>query len=114
VLVSTEEHKRRALTAQAIRGVAFQMRGDDEDLLKAVTKCLAHFTHGGGTDVALQVRGDDGLGFERLVELMRHPRRSVWEAAMASLVNLSHLEAVRPNLGNAGVVAVMVEKVGAT
>jgi hypothetical protein len=35
----------------------------------------------------------------------------VWEAALATLVNLSHLENLRPILGNAGAVAAIIEKV---
>ena len=55
-----------------------------------------------------QVRGEDGSGLDRLVALMRHGKRSVWEAAMATVVNLSHLDRFRPTLGNAGAVVALI------
>ena len=45
--------------------------------------------------IASQVRGEDGSGLERLVALMKHEKRSVWEAVMATVVNLSHLDRFR-------------------
>jgi len=57
------------------------------------------------------VRGEDGEGFARLCELTRHERQAVWEAALACLVNLSHLPTLRPSLGNAGAVEAIVDKV---
>ena len=55
-----------------------------------------------------QVRGEDGSGLERLVALMKHGKRSVWEAVMATVVNLSHLDRFRPTLGNAGAVVALI------
>ena len=45
--------------------------------------------------ISTQVRGEDGSGLERLVALMKHGKRSVWEAVMATVVNLSHLDRFR-------------------
>jgi hypothetical protein len=56
-------------------------------------------------------QGADGKGFDRLVDLCGSQKSSVWEAALATLVNLSHLENLRPILGNAGAVAAIIEKV---
>ena len=55
-----------------------------------------------------QVRGEDGSGLDRLVALMRHGKRSVWEAVMATVVNLSHLDRFRPTLGNAGAIVALI------
>ena len=73
---------------------------NDEELLKTVTKCLAKFTnHGCDNFVALQIQGE-GQGFQRLVECCKLENRSIWEPALATLVNLSFIESLRPNLGN--------------
>jgi hypothetical protein len=111
ILSGTSEHKRQFFDAHALMSIAPLLSTTDEDLLKAVVKCLAHFTHGCDADAASQVRGEDGTGFDRLVGLMNNGKRSVWEAVMACIVNLSHLERLRPTLGNAGAIAALVEKV---
>ena len=54
------------------------------------------------------MRGEDGSGLDRLVALMRHGKRSVWEAVMATVVNLSHLDRFRPTLGNAGAIVALL------
>ena len=56
-------------------------------------------------------QGGDGKGFQRLVELCSHTKSSVWESALATIVNLSQLENLRPILGNAGAVAAIINKV---
>ena len=76
------------------------LMSNDEELLKTVTKCLAKFTnHGCDNFVALQIQGE-GQGFQRLVECCKLENRSIWEPALATLVNLSFIESLRPNLGN--------------
>ncbi len=111
ILGTTDSHKRRTVDAQAISAVSTHLYSEDVELVKAVVKCLAHFTHGCLPELAWQVGGDDSKGFKRLVELMAHEHRSIWEAAMACLVNLSKLDDLRPSLGNAGTVTALVEKV---
>ena len=108
VLSNSPEHKRLFREARAIVSLALLLSTADEDLLKAAAKCLAHFTHGCDAEVASQVRGEDGRGLDRLLALMRHGKRSVWEAAMATVVNLSHLDRFRPTLGNAGAVVALI------
>ena len=58
--------------------------------------------------MTIKVRGEDGSGLDRLVALMRHGKRSVWEAVMATVVNLSHLDRFRPTLGNAGAIVALI------
>ena len=74
-----------------------------------MTKCLAKFTSGAqrcDQFMAMQIQGEEGHGFQRLVELTKswNSNRTIWENALTTLVNLSFVESLRPNLGNAGVI----------
>ncbi len=111
LLSSTPEHKRRFADASALRFIAPLLSTGDEDLLKAVLKCLAHFTHGCDAETATQMQGDDGTGFQRLVGLVEHSSRSVWESVVSVIVNLTHQGRLRPALGNAGAIAALIKKV---
>ena len=94
--------------------VSKHLFSENDDLLKAVTKCLAHFTHGCDMETAGQVRGGgegEESGFNRLIDLMSHGVKSIWEAAVACIVNLSHIDSLRPSLGNLGTISALVKKV---
>lgn len=110
-ILGSIEKKESLLTSNAITSVSSNLAvEDDEELLKAVTKCLAKFTsHQCDQYVAMQVQGD-GQGFQRLVECSKHNNKSIWEPALATLVNLSFLESLRPNLGNAGAISVFIDR----
>ncbi|XP_059090684.1 armadillo repeat-containing protein 5-like [Tigriopus californicus] len=110
ILGSTSREKKNAIESLAIGMVANHLQTPDEDLLKAVTKCLAHYTHGCTLEVARQVGGDGYERYKILVELMDHPNRSIWEAAMAITVNLAYVAVLRPTLGNMGAIAALVKK----
>merc|ERR1711971_941785 len=122
VLVKTlnelKSTKAKTPVIRAIRIIASicstSLMSNDEELLKTVTKCLAKFTnHGCDNFVALQIQGE-GQGFQRLVECCKLENRSIWEPALATLVNLSFIESLRPNLGNAGVIWTLIVKANLT
>ena len=103
------EKRETLLSSNAIITVSAQLSSEDEDLLKQVTKCLAKFTSGANRCdqfMAMQIQGEEGHGFQRLVELTKswNSNRTIWENALTTLVNLSFCCALRPNLGNAGVI----------
>ena len=105
------EKREQLMTSDAISSVSANLASTDEELLKAVTKCLAKFTsHQCDQFMALQIQGESSQGFQRLVELVKHDNRSIWEPALATLINLSFVESLRPILGNAGVIFTMVIK----
>ena len=109
-IIGAIEKKEKLITSNAIASISSSLNTEDEELLKAVTKCLARFTnHGCDNFIALQIQGD-GQGFTRLVECCKHESRGIWEPALATLVNLSFIESLRPNLGNAGVVFTFIVK----
>ena len=66
-----------------------------EDLLCRLFEIELDYCHLLFNCIVSQVRGEDGSGLERLVALMKHEKRSVWEAVMATVVNLSHLDRFR-------------------
>lgn len=103
------EKKETLVTTNAIAAVSSNLDAKDEELLKAVTKCLAKFTQHADQFVALQIQGE-GQGFSALVECCTHEKRSVWEPALATLVNISFVECLRPILGNAGVIWTFITK----
>ena len=115
-ILGSLEKKEKLLASNAIASICSNnLMSNDEELLKTVTKCLAKFTsHGCDHFVALQIQGDGGQGFQRLVECSKHKNRSIWEPALATLVNLSFIESLRPNLGNAGVIWTLIVKASAT
>ena len=105
------EKKETLLNSNAIASVSSCLSMDDEELLKAVVKCLAKFTsHNCDPFMAMQIQGE-GQGFQRLVNCCQHQNRSIWEPALTTLVNLSMLESLRPNLGNAGVIGILITKI---
>ena len=109
-ILGSLEKKEKLLSSNAIAAISSCLSTEDEELLKAVTKCLAKFTnHGCDNFIALQIQGE-GQGFQRLVECCKHESRGIWEPALASLVNLSFVESLRPNLGNAGVIFTFIIK----
>ncbi len=99
------EKRENLLSSNAIASISSSLiTNDDEELLKSVCKCLVKFTnHGCDHFVAMQIQGE-GQGFQRLVDCCSHQSRSVWEPALATLVNLSFIGSLRPNLGNAGAI----------
>ena len=110
------EKPENVLTSNALASVSLLLtapakdKGEDDELLKAVTKCLAKLTSNHCDQFkALQIQGE-GQGFQRLVECCRHENSSIWEPALATLVNLSFVESLRPNLGNAGVIWTFIVK----
>ena len=105
------EKREQLMTSDAISSVSANLASTDEELLKAVTKCLSKFTsHQCDQFMALQIQGESSQGFQRLVELVKHDNRSIWEPALATLINLSFVESLRPILGNAGVIFTFVIK----
>ena len=115
ILGTTDAHKRLCVDSQVLSLISHVLvESHDVDLLKASTKCLAHFTHGCQADAAAQViRGEEAgghQGLDRIVELMNHERRSIWEASMACVINLTHVECLRPVLGKSAIAA-LIEKV---
>ena len=104
------EKREALLNSNALASVSLLSSSSDEELLKAVAKCLAKLTnHGCDQFKALQIQGE-GQGFQRLVECCKHENKSIWEPALATLVNLSFVETLRPNLGNAGVIWTFIVK----
>ena len=83
---------------------------EQEELLKAVTKCLAKLTNHCDQFLALQIQGQDSKGFEKLVEYCKHENVQIWEPSLITLINLSSVESLRPNLGNAGVIFTFIVK----
>ena len=91
-IVGSVEKKENLLSSNAIASVSSLLISEDEDVLKAVCKCLAKFTnHQCDQFVAFQIQGSDGQGFQHLVDRCQHSNQSVWEPALATLVNLSFL-----------------------
>ena len=111
ILSSNEERKHVVFEAGAVRWINLLLKSEDNDLLKGVTKCMAHFTHGCNFPLADLVKGDQNSGFQRLLDLMNHPQRSIWEGAMACIVNLCYVHPMRPILGNLGAIPMLLEKV---
>ena len=107
------EKPENLLTSNALASVSLLLTsakdGEDDELLKAVTKCLAKLSSHCDQFKALQIQGE-GQGFQKLVECCRHENSSIWEPALATLVNLSFVESLRPNLGNAGVIWTFIVK----
>ena len=104
------EKREALLNSNALASVSLLSSSTDEELLKAVAKCLAKLTnHGCDQFKALQIQGE-GQGFQRLVECCKHENKAIWEPALATLVNLSFVEQLRPNLGNAGVIWTFIVK----
>lgn len=96
--------------AEGISTVAKLLSSEgDNDLARAVARCLAHYTNGGDVRIAKQIQGDDGKGVKHVMGLATHDDRGVWEPALACIVNLSHLESFRPTMGDA--VTILVDKV---
>ncbi|XP_040564552.1 uncharacterized protein [Lepeophtheirus salmonis] len=108
---SRSKYKQKIVQGQGIVSVSALLDTKDKELLRAVTRCLAHFTHGGDLSTATQVQSDSGRGFRRLAELVRSKDPKISESALSCLINLSHVESVRPNLGNAGTISVLVDRI---
>ncbi|CAB4062649.1 unnamed protein product [Lepeophtheirus salmonis] len=82
----------KQVIGQGIVSVSALLDTKDKELLRAVTRCLAHFTHGGDLSTATQVQSDSGRGFRRLAELVRSKDPKISESALSCLINLSHVE----------------------
>ena len=87
------EKRETLLSSNAIITVSAQLSSEDEDLLKQVTKCLAKFTSGANRCdqfMAMQIQGEEGHGFKRLVELTKswNSNRTIWENALNQVQNI--------------------------
>ncbi len=110
-IVGGIETKENLMSSNAVAAISSQLSSDDEDLLKATIKCLAKFTSYKCDGImATQIQGE-GEGFQNLVKLAGHENKSIWEHAIVTLVNLSNLDFLRPNLGNVGTISVFIDKV---
>ena len=78
------EKREQLITSDAISSVSANLTSTDEELLKAVTKCLAKFSHQCDQFMALQIQGESSQGFQKLVELVKHENRSIWEPALGT------------------------------
>jgi len=78
----------------------------NHDLCKAVAKCLAKLSHGARLEEAEKILP----GVAALVRMAGSARRDLAENCLGVLVNLSQLDQLRPCLGNAEVVDILVTK----
>jgi len=78
----------------------------NHELCKAVSKCLAKLSHGARLEEAEKILP----GVAVLVRMAGNARRDLAENCLGVLVNLSQLDQLRPCLGNAEVVDVLVTK----
>lgn len=101
LLWEAETNRNKMLEDQVVQTVASLLGTPIDELLQAVLKALAIFTHKCSERCALQVQGE-GKGFEELVASLK--QCSKCELPLSVILNLCFVSEVRPLLGTAGVV----------
>jgi len=77
-----------------------------QDLCKAVVKCLAKLSHGAKLEESEKILP----GVEVLVKLASEGLKDISDNCLGALVNLSQHDQLRPSLGNADVVDILVKR----
>lgn len=102
-----ERHRGYLVREGVLDGVVNIIQEDisnKQDLCKAVVKCLAKLSHGAMLEEAEKILP----GVEMLVKLASEGLKDISDNSLGSLVNLSQHDQLRPSLGNAEVVGVLV------
>ncbi|KAK3919634.1 Armadillo repeat-containing protein 5, partial [Frankliniella fusca] len=106
LLWEAEINQDKMLQDEVVQTVSSLLSTPVDELLLAVLKALAIFTHRCNERCALQVQGE-GKGFEELVACVKNC--SKYELPVSVILNLCYVPEVRPLLGTAGAIeAVMV------
>ena len=94
-LSNSPRQKGHWVKAKAVEEVAKLIAdNDNESLLKSSLKCLAHFTHGSSAEEsAAQIANSTNL--QRIVDLAQHESTSIFQSALATLINLSYVDTLR-------------------
>lgn len=105
LLWEAEVNKAQMLQDQVVHSVASLIGTPVDELLQAVLKALAVFTHHCNEQCALQVQGD-GNGFDELVASISSCSKQ--DLPVNVILNLCFVPEVRPLLGTAGIVEVVM------
>ena len=104
----SDRHRGYLVEEGALEGVVNILVNFEEDintdLCRTVAKCLAKLSHGARIEELEKLIP----GVEMLVKMASEAKKEVSENCLGVLVNLSQLDQLRPSLGNAGVVEVLV------
>ncbi|XP_060112593.1 armadillo repeat-containing protein 5 [Heteronotia binoei] len=110
-LADTPSHRLALAQQGAVRPIAERLTSspDDTALVAAAVRALLELTKGCSRDCAQQL--SLGGGVAPLVTLTSHSKQAVREAALVALANLCLQGVLRPAVGNAGGVEVLVSEI---
>lgn len=110
-LADTPAHRLALAQQGAVRPIAERLTSspDDAALIAAAVRALLELTKGCSRDCAEQLSA--GGGVAPLVTLTSHDKRAVRESALVALANLCLQAVLRPAVGNAGGVEVLVTEI---
>ncbi|XP_026284866.1 armadillo repeat-containing protein 5 [Frankliniella occidentalis] len=101
LLWEAEISQDKMLQDEVVRTISSLLNTPVDELLQAVLKALAIFTHRCSERCALQVQGD-GKGFEELIASIKNCSKH--ELPVSVILNLCYVPEVRPLLGTAGAI----------
>ncbi|XP_066486478.1 armadillo repeat-containing protein 5 [Tiliqua scincoides] len=110
-LADTPAHRLVLAQQGAVRPIAEHLTSslDDAALVAAAVRALLELTKGCSRDCAAQL--SLGGGVAPLVTLASHDKRAVRESALSTVANLCLQGVLRPAVGNAGGVEVLVQEI---
>lgn len=110
-LADTPAHRLVLAQQGAVHPIAVRLTSslDDAPLVTAAMRALLELTKGCSRDCAAQL--SLGGGVAPLVTLANHDKRTVRESALSTVANLCLQGGLRPSVGNAGGVEVLVREI---